>query len=47
MTLASSDRAERLGARLLPEAHDTRDFRILIERAFRAADTWREPVQVG
>ena len=47
VTLASSDRAERLGARLLPKPTTLRDFRILIERAFRATDPWREPVQVG
>jgi hypothetical protein len=47
VTLAGSDRAERLGARLLPKPTTLGDFQILIERAFRTADTWGEPARVG
>jgi FixJ family two-component response regulator len=47
VTLANTDRAERLGARLMPTPTTLREFWILFERAFRAADTWREPAQVS
>jgi hypothetical protein len=46
-TLPDRDRAERLGARLLPKPVTLQDFRILIERAFPPAEAWRAPVRVG
>jgi CheY-like chemotaxis protein len=47
VTLADSDRAERLGARLLPKPMTLQDFRRLIEQAFSPIDAWREPVRVS
>jgi len=47
VTVASSDRADRLGAQLLPRPTTLQDFRMLIERAFRTADAWRAPVPAG
>jgi hypothetical protein len=47
VTLADTDRAERLHAWLLPKPTTLEEFRILIERAFPAAGAPREPVRVG
>jgi hypothetical protein len=46
-TIPDSDRAERLGARLLPTPVTLQDFRILIERVFPPAEAWRVPARVG